>query len=143
MIQINNFPARKRKMRFMKKAGMRWRSLLSAAVMGIAMLVLSAAVSAHPSEHRNRVTTSDTRDAVHPGCMYAGRLPATDYRLHCHFSSAPPLADGAKQSRSHDRASAPATADIALHVFHAVRAPALHRPILGPPSYILFGNFRS
>ncbi len=125
---------------------MAWRRMMGAVAMGVALLLVSVAASAHaPDEHHAVAgTRAVAADPAHAGCVYAALEPAAGYRLHCHFSSLPPLADGAKQSRSHDRTAAPATAGavIALHVFH-VMAPAVHSPIVGPPNYILFGNFRS
>lgn len=126
---------------------MAWRRLMGAVAMGVAVLLVPAAASAHsPDEHHAVAgTLAVAADPAQAGCMHAGPAPSDGFRGHCHFSSLPPLADGAKQSRSHDQtaAAAPVVAVRALQVFHVVRAPSVHSPIVGPPSYILFGNFRS
>lgn len=131
----------------MKKASMAWRRLMGAAAMGVAMLLVSVAASAHvPVGHQDVAGKHVVAvDQAPVDCMHAGLLPTSGYRLHCHVSSLPPLADGVKLLHDRDPAAAYETAApvFAARDFRAEFQPALLVPIAAPPPYILFGNFRS
>lgn len=129
----------------MKKIGIVWRGFLSAAAMGIAMLLLPVAASAHVPADQHRIAVNGLADPVHTDCMQAGTKPAAGYRLNCHLSSAPQLADGATKSRDHDLTIAPAieVPDFVAPEFRTDFTQATQVRIAAPPRYILFGNFRS
>ncbi len=129
----------------MKTFGMAWRRLMGAAAMGIAMLLLPVAASAHASAEHHRIAVNETVEPAFAGCAHDCLAPTAGYGLHCDLSPLPPLADGATQTRSHDRTAAPATSrQLFMAQAHpAFTAPSARIPTVAPPGYILFGNFRS
>jgi hypothetical protein len=135
----------------MKKACMAWRRLIGAVAMGVAMLLVPVAASAHGAVGHTAapgaVTAADQHalDQHEADCLNHGATPAGDNRLHCHLSSLPAMTVGVKVSVNHDPAGvyALATRVFVAREIHTQRAPAAHIPIAAVPSFILFGNFRS
>lgn len=129
----------------MKKSGISIVALLQALALAALFAFAAGNAQAHTPQHSGANATYDTAFDGHQHAPDCTSFMGSEHRLHCHLTSTGAEATGPARLADEDQPHVfvPGPAPIARHAAIRSALAVTRIPIAGPPSYILFGNYRS